>query len=473
MVINISQENINPTMSNDNDMKEATIALKGMLGIGKTNPVTPSNSKFGESSNDNSTKKKKKSRKKKGSDYVKETTPIQSPKRKTKIPSANRVDNGKKKDRTDKKSSPVETGGTEKFAMSAFQSPPDASSLPLPAFSSFSSSPQNSTYVTPKQTECVIQDARLIKEEEAKKMKRLTSSVTSESQIKALLNISGARDIVNDKNKTNISCSNSVVPVSSSGVNLAALATSLPSISKNEIEVPQNMSLLSMTNSSDLQGNKSTAQNSLITQRIDPLAMLMNGQSYGASNSDHSQPSHPQQHYSQYSMYQQPSGPYHPMMQGGGMQRPQYVTIHVQVPPVLMPGRQMMVPASPMTGGYPVPVVVPQGVQSGMVIPVTIPTTLPPSNAQNGPINVPSQMAHNGIMSPMGSPPSSSYQLHHPQQCYENGLYPTPSTHAQTHHQTTILHQHEKEFLKQQKNRSDSLPITWAAKVGGTDIRKK
>merc|ERR1712161_74612 len=116
---------------------------------------------------------------------------------------------------------------------------------------------------------------------------------------------------------------------------------------------------------------------------------------------------------------------------------------------------------------------VPQGVQSGMVIPVTIPTTLPPSNAQNGPINVPSQMAHNGIMSPMGSPPSSSYQLHHPQQCYENGLYPTPSTHAQTHHQTTILHQHEKEFLKQQKNSSDSLPITWAAKVGGTDIRKK
>ena len=52
---------------------------------------------------------------------------------------------------------------------------------------------------------------------------------------------------------------------------------------------------------------------------------------------------------------------------------PPFVTIQVQVPPVLMPGRTMVIPASPMTGEYPVNIVLPEGVTSGMVIPVSIP----------------------------------------------------------------------------------------------------
>jgi hypothetical protein len=50
------------------------------------------------------------------------------------------------------------------------------------------------------------------------------------------------------------------------------------------------------------------------------------------------------------------------------------VTIQVQVPPVLMPGRQMIV-TSP--AGYPVQIVVPEGYQAGMIIPVFVPAAPP------------------------------------------------------------------------------------------------
>merc|ERR1712232_749390 len=57
---------------------------------------------------------------------------------------------------------------------------------------------------------------------------------------------------------------------------------------------------------------------------------------------------------------------------------PQYVTIQVQVPPILLPGRQMMVPPSNMTGPYPIPVIVPEGIQPGMIVPVHVPVYIPP-----------------------------------------------------------------------------------------------
>ncbi len=110
--------------------------------------------------------------------------------------------------------------------------------------------------------------------------------------------------------------------------------------------------------------------------------MLMNAQSYGTANpSIHGSPHHP---YNMYATQQQHSSPYHhmspqhyPTIQHSPQQQqhmiPPYYTIQVQVPPVLMPGRRMIVPASPMTGGYSIPVVVPEGVVPGMLIPVNIP----------------------------------------------------------------------------------------------------
>ena len=65
-------------------------------------------------------------------------------------------------------------------------------------------------------------------------------------------------------------------------------------------------------------------------------------------------------------MYNTTTSPQHPV---------QYVTIQVQVPPTLLPNRQMVV-VSPM--GYPVQVRVPDGVPPGMVIPVHVPMTPPP-----------------------------------------------------------------------------------------------
>jgi Proline-rich nuclear receptor coactivator motif len=97
-----------------------------------------------------------------------------------------------------------------------------------------------------------------------------------------------------------------------------------------------------------------------------------------ASQQHSSQPyqnysSHPsQQHHQPYLMAATAGG--HPPPHASD-DAPSFATIQVQIPPVLMPGRQLMV-HSPT--GFPIPIVVPDHVTPGTVIPVQVPLT-PPS----------------------------------------------------------------------------------------------
>ena len=87
---------------------------------------------------------------------------------------------------------------------------------------------------------------------------------------------------------------------------------------------------------------------------------------------------------------------------------------------MLLPGRQMMVSAGP---GYSVPIVVPEGVHPGMVIPVTIPTHSPSPGQMGGPMS-PVMMPHGGMMHMnVGSP---SHQNFSHQEVSNGHQYPQP-----------------------------------------------
>jgi hypothetical protein len=146
-------------------------------------------------------------------------------------------------------------------------------------------------------------------------------------------------------------------PVSCGGINLAALVTSPPGISK------------------------SVDQSNMASTNLETHFM--------SSPHFHSPLHHEHQRFSSPSAHQQqfiPAG---------------YMTIQVQVPPHLMPGRIMVV-HSP--AGYPVQVVVPEAVPAGMVIPVLIPAT----------------PAH------MMSPPHQRYPLQYSMQQTYNNTMPSP-----------------------------------------------
>jgi hypothetical protein len=251
------------------DVNEATATLKGMLGIGSNTPSKKSETvaslvkeepsfKVKEEQPSNKKKKNKKPKKKKQNVSPKENKPnVQT----------------------------NSTEGSEKFAWSAFQASPDASSLPIPAFSLATTKP---TVDVSGLTTSVPEERSDIADTSRSKDSVVEEKIVEEPPVQE----------------------EEAALVSKTGINLAALAASPPS---------------------------HTSINS--TPR-------------------HTTPSQV--------TYEPPihhHAPHYP-------QPPHLMTIQVQVPPVLMPGRQMVV-TSPM--GYPVQVTVPEGVPAGMVIPVNVP----------------------------------------------------------------------------------------------------
>jgi len=109
--------------SMDQEVNKATVALKGMLGLGKDEeekaedptPTAPSNSK---------TKKKKKKKGKPGD----QNNPVSGDGTKESSTKGKKKNNKKGKQKPQK-------GASDNFAWSAFQSSPDASTLPIPTFS--------------------------------------------------------------------------------------------------------------------------------------------------------------------------------------------------------------------------------------------------------------------------------------------------------------------------------------------------
>lgn len=301
-------------MSNpsDSDVNEATAALKGMLGIGGGSAgTTPGKGGPG--------KGKGAKQGKKGNQ--------DTPKR------------GRKQNERSE-SNPKPSGGSsskvkQNFAWSAFQASPDASSLPIPAFASpvdsGSTHDESSTKLDPSQLISLLsgsgdrrvdpipipveimnapraEDLEAQQIAEAEKAKETT--LPMQSQPESIKSEETTRD--------------EVKPVSESGINLAALAASPAG----------NLQYPSPTHGAGLPAPPPT-----------PFSTPQQPHRYISHNRFTSPP--PQQ-------------------------LPQsYVTIQVQVPPILGPDRRMVV-HSP--AGYPVQIMVPDGVPPGMVIPVHVPT---------------------------------------------------------------------------------------------------
>lgn len=377
------------------DVKDATLALKGILGISnqksKTSPEL--------SAKKNAKKKKVKDGKNttsgNGGNQGNSNSNKNSKKKKSKNgDSQSQKARGKKKVH-DGLSSKGEQKNSN-FAWSAFQSPPDASNLPLPAFGSdpFDTDHRGESN-SGKSNDLRDQggEAIQIAEGEAERMANVSVSrpIASEDDIKALLNITGNTNpspssrhgtdrVERVKEESNTTGRKSEdMEENVSGVNLAALALNNqtdPTDGHNETK----MSTPKIKSHSKAQPQPTQKQPE---EQMDPLTNLMNP-SYGrnVNNSPMSpyQNSLAPHHHHPYGM-QSPNAPPHPPnaypLHPHAMMHQPYITLQVQVPSALLPGRQMMVPTSP---GYNVPVVVPEGVQPGMVIPVTIPN---PAYGQN------------------------------------------------------------------------------------------
>ncbi len=309
------------------------------------------------------------------------------------------------------------------FACSAAFVAPDASTLPLPVFGSKSfeeesrkelarSSKRLHSSQTEEQEEGGGIDAvETCQDTNKTKMqnKNVTSSITTAGDIKAILKISDVEDgrrhnssnrnaFLERKHGASMNNNNTSeevkVPIdktnSIGGVDLAALMLN-DSDDKKKVE----------GNSCDIMNECSKKDE----ERIDPLTMLMNP-SYGLGTShtnssqvqQYSSPYHHnhQLHGSHYYHHPGPQNPYsmplnlppnalshgyaaiqsHSHHSNLGMYQPThhphqgFVTLQVQVPKNLLPGRQMTVPTP---SGYNFPVIVPEGVHPGASVPVVIP----------------------------------------------------------------------------------------------------
>ncbi len=377
------------------DTTDATLALKGILGIGgvvkqseSTKTKAQGNttkvegdseiSKVDVKKNPNGKKKKKKKVENKSGNTVQK---VKKPK--SKVQSNGQQQGSKKgnKKKPPKETSKEQNTKDENFAWSAFQSPPDASALPLPAFgSSFSFENEDKVQALDPATnrEEVAASSPVGDQNEGGEcginLNNLSTEKRTENEIKAILNISHNEENSktteeektverNDSNAQSSICNSSggsktdnirTEQESNNGVNLASLTISTSSEDKSTPTKEKSFS----NDARKLQTRPDS---------IDPIAMLMNAQSYGTANPTISN------HYHSYNMYSQNTSP-HPQLHSPHHQIvPPFLTIQVQVPMHLLPGRRMIVPGSPLTGGYPIPVVVPDGVCPGMYIPVSIP----------------------------------------------------------------------------------------------------
>lgn len=340
------------TMTTEQDVNKATAALKGMLGLGTTptavsgsfsvedpaaaSPVaiTPNNNikkKRNNNSNNN--------RKKKENEIVKTEEKTISPKDNNR----HNVPSNKKKKNTKK---PVIKEPETTYALSAFQSSPDASKLPIPAFAS---------PVSEKKT---LSPGELAPFE-------LLSNITAEHNVdiyesKADVGKRSTNEeekVVAVKEKEPDAESRNDAPVSTTGVNLAVLAAKPPTTD---------------------QTSSSSVPPPMIMNNVPqhPMQLPQHLPHFGSPP--------PNAHMSPYMHHQIPNytSPIPPQYQLQHMHHhpytppppPGYILINVQVPPNLNPARQMIVTAP---SGFPVQVIVPEGIPAGAWMPVHVPGNPP------------------------------------------------------------------------------------------------
>lgn len=388
--------------NNEVKVKEAEKALKGLLGIGSASGDTRVSSDISTSAekqsssehqsenkevscqtpkNSTSPKKKKNKSKKKKKSVEGDKEAARNPKNSSQKASQKKKKGGKKSP-----SAATPSNTQNNYAMSALFSPPDPSNLPLPAFNNLSFEDTTEAFST---VDAVVGERSFSPSLDIKASEDFSQQSHNDTERNTLegeanitlstgVNENTSKD-VNEKRamsqRNQPSEHDRDMSGSASGVNLAAIASATPT----QTETPK--------------APQMTTPNKEPEHEIDPLAMLMNGSSYGTSNPSMNYP-HAQQYPLHYPM-PPPNPAYgqsHPMMHHPHLHppTPSYMTIQVQVPSVLGPGRRMMAPGSLATGGYPIPVIVPEGMQPGMIMNVTIPA-LP---APHGPGSLPMHPSH-------------------------------------------------------------------------------
>jgi Proline-rich nuclear receptor coactivator motif len=325
---------LNPKMSTN---ESATAALKGMLGIsvgGAPRSSTPE--KQDNVSNHQNDKKCNKKKRDNSAKKAKQKQPTNSTTNATTNKGSGAPPKNPTPNSTKKKHQPGNKPAAENFAWSAFQTSPDASALPLPEFISpvspkptIADQPLNTDKLSILLRAVSVRDSAAPEEiANAPRAEDFEAEVIAAAQKQAASEGRDETEVAQDEPRQKPEDE----PVTSGGINLAALATS-----------------------------SSGASNS-----VNPTAMVvpeLGPPSVALSQFNSPQHQRQQQFSSPLAHQQQQFIP------------PGYMAIQVQVPPHLMPGRVMVV-HSP--AGYPVQVVVPAGVPPGMVIPVLIPA--PPAH---------------------------------------------------------------------------------------------
>ena len=357
---------------------DQTNALKGLLGI-KTEAAPTSSKKKTRKKDTNSTNSTKptttgkpKSNRKShdGSKNIK-TNSVNTNNTSNGYANANSAKKNVRKQKTDTRAEIIEKKDSENYAWSAFQSPPDASNLPLPAFGNGSF---DDVFAPDTTTRTVNDETNDI----SKVSEPIGAGPSSADDIKKMLNITVTSDVGRNETAQTLETQEEEIDESLNGVNLAALALDNKQSETPTSEVP------------------ATPPKLMVEEPVDPLAMLMNpgygtSANFNTNNQMNSPYQSPPANNGQYGMQSpQYASPHHHMM------HQPYLTIQVQVPAQLLPGRQMVVPAAP---GYNIPVIVPEGVQAGMVIPVTIPNIY----------------AHNSMPMGYGMPPGQMPGMQLPQ----------------------------------------------------------
>jgi hypothetical protein len=263
----------------DNDVNEATAALKGLLGI--SSPVVESSTDTNPAKKEQESPKKSKKKKANKTKKKKDNAPTKKNEKKGKLP--------KKKDTS------------EKFAWSAFQASPDASSLPIPAFSPPAKSKRT---LNEQAVSGLPETTNLAVPVDTGKSEEVASSNTEGAvgvEVKGAVVETKSTDSSNLSQETETKKEEPEEPVSSTGINLAALAS--PS-SPPQTSPP----------------NPAPGPSTAVTPNQVPFPSNVPSPQYQQQHPVYNNTS-PQQ--------QQP--------------QVQFVTIQVQVPPVLLPGRQMVV----------------------------------------------------------------------------------------------------------------------------------
>jgi len=264
----------------------------------------------------------------------------------------------------------------ENYAWSAFQSSPDASKLPIPAFSSASAADDDDGDGSPIEDTGAVTKLFTKDSDEADGDSKSNSGKEASGNANNLADGKGLEESI----QTSAHVTGSVAPaqptqkdasdapVSKTGINLAALSGAPATTAGVE---NQNRSV----------GNREGPTPIHMQQPVSTEEQMNQQHQNWHPHQQHRH--HPNlQHQHQHQHQHQNLPPHSQMFQPVPQLPPAYMTIQVQVPMTLLPGRQMIVTAP---NGLTVQIVVPQGVPPGAIIPVHIPTVPMPMMPTGGP----------------------------------------------------------------------------------------